>query len=69
MLNLIIHDKRATNPLTIGTDRVTRRKPPTKGRFELSSATRAHEVGIASNRGSARRGETTLSGSAGPIWT
>ena len=34
--------------------------PKNQSQFGLRSATRPHEVGIASNRGSARRGEYVL---------
>ena len=38
----------------------TKQNPEISSQFRLGSATRPHEVGIASNRGSAGRGEYVL---------
>src|SRR5674476_1142250 len=48
---------RATMAVTEGRKRATFRKSQKPSQFGLGSATRPHEVGIASNRGSARHGE------------
>ncbi len=48
---------RATMDGTKGRDTVVELIPKTRPKFGLESATRLHEVGIASNRGSACRGE------------
>ena len=48
---------RATMALTMGSKEVTLANPKNVSQFGLHSATRVHEAGIASNRGSARRGE------------
>jgi len=48
---------RATMETTMSGNDASRRKSPNVFVFGLVSATRYHEVGIASNRGSARRGE------------
>ena len=48
---------RATMAVTTGSERVTWSESPKPSQFGLHSATRVHEVGIASNRGSACRGE------------
>ena len=48
---------RATMAVTTGSEGVTWSKSQKPSQFGLYSATRVHEVGIASNRGSACRGE------------
>ena len=48
---------RATMALTMGSKEVTLANPKNVSQFGLYSVTRVHEAGIASNRGSARRGE------------
>ncbi len=48
---------RATMAVTMGSNSAMGANLKKPSQFGLGSATRAHEVGIASNRGSARRGE------------
>ena len=48
---------RATMALTMGSKEATLANPKNVSQFGLYSVTRVHEAGIASNRGSARRGE------------
>ena len=48
---------RATMALTMGCEEGLLANPQNVSQFGLYSVTRVHEAGIASNRGSARRGE------------